>query len=289
MKKVLLTGATGFVGKNILPLLQETAQIYAPRRSELDLMDVSAIQRYLSKNAIDVVVHSANPNPVKNARCDSVDRVFEDSLRMFMSFYALRDECEKVIYLGSGAEYDKRLEIAHILEEDVHRSLPADAYGLSKAISNDLAAASENVFNLRLFACYGPYDHESKFITHCIRCIMADKDISMRQNCLFDYLHVSDLGRVIAYCIDHELAFHDYNVASGQAISLVDIAQQVIHAMGSARGVTIEREGMNREYTACVDRLNHQTNLVESFLTLDAGIERQICFERHYAKEGMRS
>lgn len=279
MKRVLLTGGSGFVGRNIVPILEESFCVFAPRRAELDLMDPDAVARYLDEHSIDVVVHSANPNPVKSGQFDSPDRMFEDSMRMFMSFYHARDVCDKVLYLGSGAEYDKRKPIVRIAEEEVHRSLPTDVYGLSKSIMNDLAQATDSVVNLRLFACFGPWDHESKFITHCIRSVLRGGDIVIRQNCLFDYLHVSDLGHVVAWAIDNDLAYRDYNVASGRANELVDIANMVLDVMRSSRKVIVTQGGMNNEYTASINRLDRESGLANGFLTLEEGIERQVRFE----------
>ena len=67
MKTVLLTGKTGFVGRNVLPILQQHFHVLAPDRSELDLRSAESVEAYLDSHKIDVVFHSANPNPVKNA------------------------------------------------------------------------------------------------------------------------------------------------------------------------------------------------------------------------------
>ena len=186
MKKVLLTGGSGFVGKNIIPILEKKYQIVAPTRKELDLKDTSAVKEYVQEGKFDVILHSANPNPVKSAKFDKDYKMFEDSLRIFMNFYKVSHLCRKLLYLGSGAEFDKTLDMHRIKEEDIFRSLPQDIYGCTKYIINELASHSRNIYNLRLFACYGPFDHESKFITHCIRCCLKNEPITIRQNCYFD-------------------------------------------------------------------------------------------------------
>ena len=103
MKKVLLTGGTGFIGRNIKPLLEKEFTLFAPRRTELNLKDENEVRYFIRENKIDVVVHSANPNPVKNL-LDKADTFFEDSLRCFMNLYKARDIYEKMFFLGSGTE-----------------------------------------------------------------------------------------------------------------------------------------------------------------------------------------
>jgi GDP-L-fucose synthase len=61
MEKILLTGGTGFIGRNILPLLKKYYNVVAPARSELDLMNKSNIDNYLSANSFDILIHAALP------------------------------------------------------------------------------------------------------------------------------------------------------------------------------------------------------------------------------------
>lgn len=284
---VLLTGGTGFVGRNIAPILEQTCNLLVPTRAELDLLDDEAIAQYLEDNAVDVVVHSANPNPVKNPRDDGDRDMFAASIRSFMNVFRLRDRCDRVLYLGSGAEFDKRRDLQQIVEEEVAGAVPVDAYGEAKYVINSLAQNSDNVTNLRLFACYGPYDHDSKFITHCIRSVLLGRDITIRQDCRFDYLHVYDLGKVVDHFIHHSLHYHDYNVASGSSALLSEIAQKVLDAMGSDLQIDILSPGMNKEYTASVERLDRETGLPADFISLDEGIKMQIEFEKETMHEWM--
>lgn len=284
MKKILLTGGTGFVGKNILPILKEEYDVIAPKRQQLDLKNTEEVLRFVTSQRVDVIVHSANPNPVKSFLYDSNEHMLEDSIRIYMNLYKAASECEKMIYFGSGAEYDKKMDICSIAEEEVTRSLPTDTYGYSKYIMNELARNSRNVYNLRLFACYGPDDHESKFITHAIRCCLKNQPITIRQNCYFDYLHVYDVARIVLAVIRGKMKYHDYNVASGTRIQLKEIAEIVREKMENNKPVLIEKSGFNKEYTASIERLERELNMKKSFISLDAGIEMQIACEKELLK-----
>ncbi len=274
MKNVLLTGGSGFIGRNIIPIIEKECILYAPRRSELDLYDEQKVRDYIIDNKIEVVIHSANPNPVKNA-LDKQENMFEDSIRIFMNLFRAQD-CYEVMYtLGSGAEYDKSMEICQISEMDETRSIPKDSYGLAKYTMNQIIQKNEKQCNLRIFACYGPTDHESKFITHCINCCKKNEDITIRQNCYFDYMQVQDLGEILIYFINNKPKEKSYNICSGTRITLFDIAQEVKRQMKTHNNIIIFKDGFNNEYTGSNKRLLDEIGDYR-FIDIIEGIKIQI-------------
>lgn len=282
MKKVLLTGGTGFVGKNIAPLLRDFYDLYVPTRTELDLRDEKAVEKYVSEHKFDLVIQCANPNPVKNAAADKSEDFLSDSLRIFMNFYRVRDHFGKMFYLGSGAEYGKTEDITLAKEEEIGSRIPKDGYGLAKLYMNELARASENVYNLRIFGCYGPFDHESKFLTHVIRSCIRKEQVTIRQECMFDYMQVYDLANIIRRMDEAELKHHDYNICSGKRIALSEIAKTIMKKMGVTEDVLILKEGMNLEYTGSTERIREELGADYILTSLEDGIDIQIEFEKKY-------
>lgn len=277
MKTALLTGKTGFVGRNVKDLLAENFDLLSPGRSELDLRDAQSVQSFFETHKVDVVFHCANPNPVKNT-LDTNEHFMEDCMRIFLNLYRCRHLYGKMVYLGSGAEYDKSMEIANIREEVCFRSPPKDAYGLAKYAMNMMADRSDNVYNLCLFACFGPWDHASKFITHCIRCCLRDEPVTIRQDCRFDYIHVYDLGRMMVWLGNHDAKHHMYNVSGNEHVLLSEIAAEVCRQMGARHPVQVLNPGLNREYTADGSRFWEESGLPLPMCLKD-GIAMQIKWE----------
>ena len=284
MKRVLLTGGSGFVGGNILPLLRRKYIVDAPGRKELDVRDAEQVKQYVTDGHYDVVIHLASPSPVRS-KLDSYDKLFEDCLKIFMNFYSVRSEYGRMIYSGSGAEFDKRQHLCMVTEEHIGNSIPVDDYGRAKYIMNELARGSENIYNFRIFGCYGPNEYDSKFIRHVIRCCMEERPITIRQDCYFDYMFVEDYAEIVEYGIEHELRFHDYNVVSGQRIKLSEIAQLVSMKMNHKKGIEIAYPGMNNEYTASNVRLLSEMNYNMKFTEIEKGIERMIRWEETINEE----
>lgn len=274
MKRVLLTGGSGFVGRNVCPYLRQKCELYTPSRHELDLFNENDVRDYIINNKINIVFHCANPNPAKNP-LDQSNRMFEESIRMFINLFRAEDCYEQMFTLGSGAEYDKSKEICSIEEIDEQRSVPYDSYGLAKYTIHQIILHSRKQCNLRLFGCYGPMDHETKFITHAIRCCLMNKEITIRQNCLFDYLHVSDLAKIMGFFIDHPPEYSSYNVCTGKKVSLLSIAEEVRRQMNSERSIRVLTPGWNKEYTASNKRLLSTIGEFQ-FLPLEEGIHLQI-------------
>lgn len=278
MKRVLLTGGTGFIGRNIQPYLNNVCELFAPRRTELNLYNEDDVRDYIQKNKIDIVIHSANPNPVKNT-LDKQETMFEDSIRIFMNLYSAQDLYEMMYTLGSGAEYDKSKDIVLVTEEEETRSVPYDSYGLAKYTMNQIISKSDKQCNLRIFACYGPTDHESKFITHVIRCCLKNEDITIRQNCYFDYMQVMDLAKILEFFIYHLPKYRSYNVCTGIRKSLFEIAEMIRLQMKTNNSIKVIKDGLNKEYTGSNERLIRELGSYE-FITLEEGIRIQIESEK---------
>lgn len=268
------------MGRNILSNLQELYLVDAPGRSELDLRSTKDVLSYMRGKSYDAIIHMANPNPTKNKEHDKQSDMLQDSLQVFLNLSQCAEYCEKLVYLGSGAEFDKRLDMISITEESFGRSIPTDVYGFGKYVMQEIARSRPNIYNLRLFACYGPTDHESKFITHAIHCCQENRPVTIRQNCWFDYIHVYDLPKFLCFMVDNDLEYHDYNCCSGERHTLEQIAGMVCEQMGSKQEIQILQEGWNKEYTASNARFLKEYGKDLDLIFLEKGIEIQIDWQR---------
>lgn len=254
MRRILLTGAGphGFVGRNLAPALKERYEVFTPSSRELDLCDYGQAARYLDEHRIDTVIHGALQSLLHTGPED----VMLHDLQMFYHLDKLSGQLERVLYFGSGAEFDKRLPMENIREEELGRSVPANYYGLEKYIMALRARESRNIYNLRLFGIFGKYEHwQSKFISNLCCKAMYDLPLSIRQDCMFDYLYVEDLAPIVIWFLEHEPRYHDYNVCTGRPVSLREIADVVLDISGKTLPVPVAKEGWNLAYTASCARL----------------------------------
>ena len=277
MKKILFTGGTGFLGRNLVPKLREKYEIVAPTRQELDLKDLNAVDSYIKNNQFDVIIHAAIPNVAFN-NSDKEENLLKDSLGVFLKLHQLQDYYGKMFYFGSGAEYGKQCPIVDVMEDYFGTVLPETDYGLAKYVMNSLCRQSKNIYNLRIFGCYGPTDAGFKLITYVIRRCMEQATIELNKDCKFDFMWVMDLCMVLEYFIENTPQYHDYNVCTGKATWLTDIAHIIKSEMNSNSQIQLKEECKANEYSGNNLRIITEINSLK-FTPLLEGIRNQIHYE----------
>jgi GDP-L-fucose synthase len=248
--KVLLTGGSGFIGKNLRQDLGGTCEIVAPRHSDLDLLDSDAVAAYLEREQFDAVIHAATHNATRNSNVD-LSRVLHNNVRMFLNLARCSDRYGRMIYFGSGAEYGRETMPAQVREEDFGRRVPADDYGLSKYICRLAAEQKPNIYNLVLFGCYGPHeDWQIRFISNAICKALHGLPVTMRQNVGFDYLYVNDLCQIVRRFLQIERpAYKMYHACTGETVDLMTLARMAIEAVRAEQEIRIAQPGLGREYS----------------------------------------
>ena len=59
MKKILITGASGFVGGRIAEALKESHKIIAPRHKDMDIISEEETERFIAESNPDIILHLA--------------------------------------------------------------------------------------------------------------------------------------------------------------------------------------------------------------------------------------
>ncbi|MNW26105.1 GDP-L-fucose synthase [compost metagenome] len=257
MKKVWITGAgpNGFIGRNLKEHLEQSSQVFVTSSIELDLCDLDQVRRFIDKNQIEYVIHAAT----FTKRSLAPEAELDSNLKMFYNLQFCQDQLHKIIYFGSGAEYDKRYDIDLITEDEIGRSIPVNAYGFGKYIMNHTAQTSEKIYNLRLFGVFGKYENwRTTFISNLCCKAMFNLPLSIRQDCSFDFLYIEDLFPVVDWFLEHSPDFHDYNVCTSVPYDLSEIARMVLEAAGKDLPVIVLNEGRNLTYTGANKRLREQ-------------------------------
>jgi GDP-L-fucose synthase len=261
---VFITGARGFIGKNLVEyLMHECSDKYSlfyPYHKELDLLDTEKVSEFISDNKIDLIVHCAN---VGGSRKSGYDRdrtdIVETNLKMFTNLADSMDAEKRMISLGSGAEYDRMHYTPKMKEEYFGKHKPSDDYGLSKYLCSEIIEKSKNIINLRIFGMFGKYeDYEFKFISNSIVKNLLGLPIVINQNVRFDYMYINDGVKLIEKFIDLEPNYRAYNLTTGTTIDLVNIAERIIKLSGKRSEVIVKNPGFNTEYSGDNSRLQKE-------------------------------
>lgn len=272
----LLTGAGGFIGKNVLESFSGRHTIYAPASGELDLTNEHAVASFFALHNIDVVIHSAVKPGHRNATNPS-NQLFVNT-RMFFNIMRNADRFGKMIFLGSGAVYDVRNPLVKVSEEYFDTHVPADEHGFSKYIIAKYAEQSKNVVKLRLFGIFGKYeDYAIRFISNAICKSISGLPITIRQNRRFDYLYVDDLMPVLDYFINNDARYTSYNVTPDSAVDLLSVAEMVKARSGKDIPIIVGETEMGPEYSGDNNRLKAEIPGIV-FTPLTSAIDRLYCW-----------
>lgn len=279
MKRIVLTGGTGFIGRNLLESsLREKYEILAPSRQEMDLCDEQSVASFLSRNPCDVLIHSAI-KPANRAAHD-LSRIMAENSRMFFNLIQNFDRIGKIIHLGSGSGYDMRNYQPKLREEQFGESIPVDELGLYKYLVGKFAEYNDRIVDLRIFGIYGKYeDYSIRFISNMICKALFNLPLTMNQDRYFDYIFVEDLPKILQYFIETKAHFSSYNITPDASILLSDIAQLVLDKTGKALPIVISKEGLGVEYSGNNSRLKNEIASF-SLTSLEEGISNLIAYYR---------
>jgi len=249
MKKILITGGTGFIGKNIHEsYLKDKYQLFAPKRQELDCSDEDSVENYFKHNSFDVVIHSAAKPGHRNAG-DTAGLLYTNS-RMMQLMLRQQDKWGKLLNIGSGAIYDMRHYEPKMKESYFGTYMPADEHGYNKYLLGKLLPTLQNVYDFRIFGVFGKYeDYAIRFISNAICKSLFEIPITLRQNRKFDYLFIDDLMPVFEHFIHHNPSEKAFNITPDSSIGLLDIAKIINNIADIPVEIKVATDGIGMEYS----------------------------------------
>jgi GDP-L-fucose synthase len=249
-KKILITGGGGFIARSLYEQLSSVYDIVLCTRKELELLESSQVSDYLKSNKFDVVIHTATyAVPPKYSIKDPL-KILENNLRMYFNLARCKDYFGKMIYFGSGAEFDREHWVPKMRENYFDRYVPKDQYGLSKYVMSKYTQTTPNIYNLRLFGVFGKYDDwRYRFIPNACRNAVLGLPIAIyNASGSFDYLYIDDLIKVVKWFIDNKPANNIYNVCTGKAYDLKTLAEKIIAVSSKKLDIIIKEDALAKEY-----------------------------------------
>jgi UDP-glucose 4-epimerase len=260
--RLLITGGSGFIGRNLAEQLASTYEVLAPSSAELDLLNEQAVRDYLDAHRFDVIVHAATTRSNRRlaARPDMLDRNCRMFFNLARNLVPNQERFGKMIHFGSGAEYDRTQLPARVREDYFDTRVPRDAYGFSKYICAKYIERSDRIVNLRLFGVFGAYeDYTVRFISNACCRALKGLPIVLRQDVVFDYLYIKDLVKITSWFIENTAGHKAYNVCSERPVALTDLARLIAEISAQVSGrkpdVAVMTEGMGHEYSADNSRM----------------------------------
>ncbi len=241
MNKLLLTGATGFIGRHCLPFLVESGyEIHAvSSRSgeqmafpsvlwhQANLLDIAQIEPLISQIQPSHLLHLAwYLSPGQHNSGDNLLWVQAgiELLRCFQRYGG-----QRVVMAGSGFEYDWNYGYC---SEDVTPTVPSTFYGKCKHALQLLFAAFSQEMGLsaawtRIFFIYGPHENPRRLVSSVISSLLKrEPALCSHGNQIRDFLHVHDVASALVAVLNSSIS-GPINIASGEAVALKAIVHKI--------------------------------------------------------------
>jgi nucleoside-diphosphate-sugar epimerase len=240
MKRILITGATGFIGRAAVAEFRSRGyDVLAPNSDELDLLDLSATADFVAGARPTHLAHFAwhSGADLWNSHGNSDWAVA--SLSLYEAFGAAGGE--RAFFAGSCAEYSWDRET---LVEKFTSLLPGSRYGRAKVQLHEMIrkvrGSREKVVWGRIFFVYGPGEKPTRLAPSILIPLLRNEPAVVRfGGHIRDFLHVADVARAAAHLLDGEFE-GAVNIASGEPVTLADFGKTLARVAGRESLLRIE-------------------------------------------------
>lgn len=244
MKKILLTGANGFIGKHVLRLLSSQDEVHALTTRNLlqrdasvhwhkiDLLDPRASSQLIQTIQPTHCIHLAWYNePGKFWEAPENHLWLEASLHFMRTFFAYGGE--RFIGTGTCAEYAWE-NGEEALEEERSPLEPKTLYGRSKLKLYRALERENRSFSWgRVFFPYGTGQDKERFIPSVIHALREGRKAVCRSpHVARDYLYVTDVARAFARLLESSVE-GPVNIGSGKGYYLKEICAEIEKQIGT--------------------------------------------------------
>ena len=166
--KILITGGSGFVGKNLARYFSQRGhEVIAPTHHEMDLSFKSSICNAMRKECPDWVFHCAAKGGSHGSYGDpDMVEVNVDGTR-WIADEARACGVKVFIHAGSSSEYGAH---TNCYASEERQAYPTTLYGYSKLAATEYVSymarttASTRFTTLRIFSAYGPHEASTRFV-----------------------------------------------------------------------------------------------------------------------------
>ena len=306
MKRVLVTGATGFIGRQSLaPLLKRGFHVTAvtsrdpiPAPTEVqwlhaDLMDSRQVRSVMETVRPTHLLHMAwYATPGHFWTSQENFRWVKASLDLLDEF--ARNGGQRIVTAGTCAEY----EWTHgCCVEDQTPLRPTTTYGVCKGAFQAMQSAYCRKAGLssawgRIFFLYGPYEHPKRLVSSVILSLLrGEPALCSHGRQIRDFLHVADVGDAFAALLASDVE-GAVNIASGQPVTLRHVAETMARLLGRETSLQFGAVAAPNDpplLLADTRRLREEVAWSPRF-DLDAGLSDTIAWwQRKTQEEGITS
>jgi UDP-glucose 4-epimerase len=293
-KKILVTGATGFIGSHLCEKLLEKGHtvfgfsvsddikninsIIKNRKFHFkkgDILDIKLLQNIVKENKIKVIFHLAALLP-QNSDFKNPFSIFNVNALGTLNLLniAYQNSVRKFIYASTMSVYSEPPDYLPVDEN--HPTRPLTIYGSSKLSGELFCSAysgSLDITVLRYGGAYGLREHKHDVIYRFIRQALTNKLITIYGNGqqTTDFTYIDSIVKASISSMERNKP-GIYNIGSGQETSIKELAEKIIKTTNSKSKIVLVGKKTNRPFRFFLDIKKAKKILRYSPVSLDEGL-----------------
>lgn len=255
--RCLITGGNGFIGRNVIPFLQDEYLI-------LTRLNFHEIKPFAPEVVVNLAWNGVgDADDRDNERLQKTNVDFNNIL-----FNTCKPSCKRWIGVGSQTEINS----------------PTTPYAKYKmAVSNYISRLCDDIdfVWLRIYSIYGPGNGEKQFIPYIINTLLNGRNVALtNQNIPWDYLYVKDAGKAVAALIGSNIT-GVVELGSGETRMTQDIARLIRDKINPKLDLLFgTKPSRNVEHNKLVADISKLSGIWKPETTFDDGLDRTIDYYR---------
>jgi len=252
-KRILITGASGFIGANLVRYFYKDSDVFALVRKnsnlwriknilpEIELRKVNLLEEKKLNSVIaairpDVVIHSAVYGSYPFQRDEK--KILQVNLSGTVN---LLNACKKTgfeVFINTGSSSEYGIKNEPMKETDLIE--PMDGYGVSKAAVTLFCQSKAKkeklpVLTLRLFSHYGNYEEGTRLIPSVVLSCLKGKNPEVSSAAsVRDFIYIKDVMEAYKKAIESEECHGEViNISYGRQHTVGDVVQKIVELTGN--------------------------------------------------------
>lgn len=295
--RICLTGCSGFLGQNLLPILQSKYETVGIRKKDFNLLEADDCNRIFTDINPDIVIHAAGTVAGIGGNKENPGLFLYENLSMGMNLIesSRKHNLKKFIMLGTVCSYPKWCPVP-FEEHRIWSGYPEETnapYGVAKKtlmlmLQSYRQQYNLNVTNLIPVNMYGPHDHFNYTNSHVIPAMILKFYDAIKNNnnevvlwgtgeVSREFLFAPDCAQAISLAVEKDTDGSPINIGTGVEIKIKDLAKKIATKMGYNGSIVYDRSKPDGQPRRCLDVTKAEKILgFKAKTNFDTGIEQTI-------------